>query len=139
LAASTLDGAARALSDAGLEWDPARLAPARASLAEGYHAAIVEAERAAARRAWDYPACAGKVGKDVVAIVAGYPADDGEALADWAARVAVAVSREGHRSAILTGNGPAVEELTQALAMVGVALASSAEPPGWFASLLKRG
>ncbi len=139
LAVSTLDGAARALKEAGVDWDLARLAPARASVAEGYFATIVEGEKLAARRAWEYPACAVKVGKDVVAIVAGFPAEDGEALADWAARVALAVSREGHRSAILAGEGPAVAELTQALSLLGIALATSAEPPGWFASLLKRG
>jgi hypothetical protein len=138
LAVATLDGAARALSAAGIACDPARLAPARASIAEGYFAVIVEGERASARRAWDYPACSVKVAKDVVAIVAGYPADDGEALADWAARVAVAVSREGYRSAILAGSDAAKAELTQALSMVGVTLAASAESPSWFASLLKR-
>ncbi len=139
LAVSTLDGAVRALEDAAIDWDLGRLAPARASLAEGYLAAVVEGERLAARRAWEYPACAVQVGKDVVAIVAGFPADDGEALADWAARVALALSREGRRSAILAGEGPAVAELTAALSLVGISLATSAEPPCWFASLLKRG
>ncbi len=139
LAVTTLDGAVRALEDAGVPWDLARLAPARASVAEGYFASVVDHERLAARRAWEHPACAVKVGKDVVAIVAGFPADDGEALADWAARVALAVSRDGHRSAIVAGDGPAVAELTQALALVGISLATSAEPPGWLASLLKRG
>jgi len=138
LAVATLDGAARALSDVGIAFDPARLAPARASTAEGYFAAVLEGERAAARRAWEHPACSVKVGKDVVAIVAGYPADDGEALADWAARVAVAVSREGYRSAVVAGSEAAKAELTQALSMVGVTLAASAESPGWLASLLKR-
>jgi len=139
LAVTTLDGAVRALEDADVPWDLARLAPARASVAEGYFASVVDGERLAARRAWEHPACAVKVGKDVVAIVAGFPADDGEALADWAARVALAVSRDGHRSAIVAGDGPAVAELTQALALVGISLATSAEPPGWLASLLKRG
>ena len=134
LAVATVDGAARALSELGVAWDPARLPPARASVAEGYFAVIVEGERAAARRAWEYPACSVKVAKDVVAIVAGYPADDGEALADWAARVALAVSREGHRSAILSGEGAAKAELAQALELVGVTLAEAAESPGWLAS-----
>jgi len=139
LAVSTLDGAVRALEDAAITWDVGRLAPARASVAEGYFATVVEGERLAARHAWDYPACAVRVGKDVVAIIAGFPAEDGEALADWAARVALAVSREGHRSAIVAGEGPAVAELSQALSLVGITLATTAEPPGWFASLLKRG
>ena len=138
LAVATLDGAARALADVGKACDPARLPPARASMAEGYFASVLEAERVAARRAWDYPACSVRVAKDVIAIVAGYPADDGEALADWAARVAVGVSRDGYRSAVLAGSEGAKAELTQALSMVGVSLASTAESPGWFASLLKR-
>jgi len=138
LLAATLDGAARAFEEVEIAWDPARLAPARASLAEGYSAALLESERVAARRAWDYPACAVKVAKDVVAIACGYPSDDREALADWAARVAAAVSREGYRSAILSGEAAAKAEVTAALSLVGVALAMTAESPGWFASLLKR-
>ena len=98
----------------------------------------MDGARLDARRAWNYPSCTVRVGKDIVAVVAGFPSDDGEALADWAARVALAVSREGYRSAILAGEAPAVAELTQALALVGVALATSADPPGWLASLLKR-
>jgi hypothetical protein len=73
-----------------------------------------------------------------VAIACGYPAEDREALADWAARVAVAVSREGYRSAVLDGEGAAKAEVTAALSLVGVTLATTAESPGWFASLLKR-
>lgn len=138
LAVTTVDGAARALTELGTSYDPARLPPARASVAEGYFAVIVEGERAAARHSWEYPACSVEVGKDVVAIVAGYPADDGEALADWAARVALAVSREGHRSAILAGEATAKAELAQALELLGVRLAASAESPGWLAALLKR-
>jgi hypothetical protein len=138
LAVGTIDGAASALSELGIAYDPARLPPARASIAEGYFAAVLESERKAARRAWEYPACAVKVAKDVVAIVAGYPADDGEALADWAARVALAVSREGYRSAVLAGEPAAKAELGNALSLLGVALASSADSPGWFTALLKR-
>jgi hypothetical protein len=138
LAVATLDGAARALADLGIACDPTRLSPARASIAEGYFAAVLEGERAAARRAWEYPACSVRVAKDIVAIVAGYPADDGEALADWAARVAVGVSRAGYRSAVLSGSEGAKAELTDALSMVGVTLAASAESQGWFAALLKR-
>lgn len=138
LAVATMDGASQALADLGSAFDPARLPPARASVAEGYFAVITESERVAARRAWEYPACSVKVATDVVAIVAGHPGDDGEALADWAARVALAVTRDGHRSAILAGEGAAKAELAQALELVGVRLVSNAESPGWLASLLKR-
>jgi len=138
LAVATIDGAARALEEIGIACDAECLSPARASVAEGYFAVIVESERASARRAWEYPACAVRVTKDTVAIVAGYPADDGEALADWSARVALAVSREGYKHAVLAGSEAAKAELGQALSMVGVQLASSAEPKGWLSSLLKR-
>lgn len=138
LAVATIDGAARALEDLGIASAGERLAPARASVAEGYFAVIIERERASARRAWDYPACAVRVTKDTVAIVAGYPADDGEALADWSARVALAVSREGYKYAVLAGSEAVKAELGQALSMVGVDLAGDAEPKGWLSSLLKR-
>ena len=138
LAVATLDGAADALSRTGVTADPARLAPARAATAEGYFAAIVDGERAAARRAWEYPACSARVAKDTVAIVAGYPEEDGEALAEWAGRVAVAVSRDGYRSAVLAGAGEAKAALTRALSMVGVALATSGRSPSWWASVLRR-
>jgi hypothetical protein len=74
----------------------------------------------------------------VVAIVAGYPADDGEALADWSARVALGVSRAGYVQAHVAGSDAARTELQQALSLVGVELASAVEPEGWFASLWKR-
>lgn len=138
LLAATLDGAACAFEAVDIAWDAARLAPARASLAEGYVAALREAERIAARGAWDYPACAVTVARDVVAISCGHPAEDREALADWAARVAAAVSRAGYRSAILAGEDAAKAEVTAALSLVGVAIATTAESLGWFASLLKR-
>jgi hypothetical protein len=138
LAVATLDGAARALADLGIASCAERLAPARASVAEGYFAATVEGERLAGRNAWEYPACAVGVSKDTVAITAGYPADDGEALADWSARVALSVSREGYKRALVAGPAAAKEELVQALSLVGVELAAPSESKGWLAALLKR-
>lgn len=120
LAVSTLEGAARALSDLGIAFDAARLAPARASIAEGYFAVVVEGERASARAAWEYPGCAVRASEDTVAIVAGHPAEEGEPLADWAARVALAVSREGYRRAIVGGPQAAINELAQALDLLGI-------------------
>jgi hypothetical protein len=138
LAVATIDGAAQALADLGNTCDVERLSPARASVAEGYFAVVIEGERASARRVWEYPACAVRVTKDRVAIVAGYPTDDGEALADWSARVALAVSRAGYKHAVLAGSEAAKAELGQALSMVGVQLAASVEHQGWLSSLLKR-
>jgi hypothetical protein len=138
LAVATLDGAARALTELGIAYGAERLSPARASLAEGYFAVTVEGEHAAARRAWEYPACAVQVSEDTVAIAAGHPVDDSEALADWSARVALAVSRDGYKRALLAGPKAAAAELAQALSLVGVELAEPREPKGWLASLLKR-
>lgn len=138
LAVATLDGAVRALEERGITSEEARVPPARASVAEGYFAVTIEGERAAARQAWEYPACAVRVAKDTVAIVAGYPADDGEALADWSARVALSVSRAGYKRAILEGSEAARAELAQALSLVGIELSLPSEPKGWLAALLKR-
>lgn len=137
LAVATLDGAAGALTAAGVALDPARLAPARASVAEGYFAVTIESERALARRVWEYPACAVRVAKDTVAIVAGFPADDGEALADWSARVALAVSKDGYRQAIVGGPTVARAELTQALTLLGITLSETVSAKSWL-SFLKR-
>jgi len=131
LAVATLDGAAGALAGLGVIVDDARIAPARASIAEGYCAVTIEGERLAARRAWEYPQCSVRVANDTAAIVAGFPADDGEALADWAARVALAVSRDGFKRAILSGEGAAKGELVQALALLGIEQVSQVEPKGW--------
>lgn len=138
LAVATLDGASHALTDLGIASDPTRLGPARASVAEGYFAVTVDGERTAARGAWEYPACAVRVSPDTVAIAASYPADDGEALADWAARVALCVSRDGYKRAIVSGSDTAKAELFQALALVGIELAEASAAKGWLAALLGR-
>ncbi len=138
LAAATLDGAEIALSSAGMAWESRHISPARASLSEGFVAAIVDRERANARRQWEYPACAVQVTKRTVAIAAGHPTDDTEALTAWAARVATAVSRAGYRDAIVSGDEAARHELVDALSIVGVAQISRHDPSGWFASLRRR-
>ena len=138
LAVATLDGAAHALADAGVACDEARLAPARASVAEGYMAALLEVEHVAGRAAWEYPSCAVRVAKDTVAIVAGIPTDDGEALADWSARVALGVSKDGYHKAILSGSTAAKAELASALALVGVVVVEQIEAPSWLSSFWKR-
>lgn len=131
LAVATLDGAALALASLDVVVDDARIAPARASIAEGYFAVTIEGERLAAQRAWEYPHCSVRVASDTVAIVAGFPVDDGEALADWAARVALAASRDRFQRAILAGEGVAKAELAQALALLGITQVSDVEPKGW--------
>lgn len=129
-AVSTIDGAAAALASLGVTFDAARVAPARASVAEGYFAAVREAERAAARQAWRYPACAVRLDAETAAFVAGCPAEDGEALADWAAMVAARAAQDGIKRAIVSGPDAARAELVEALETVGVEIRdSSKEPP----------
>src|SRR6185295_7078982 len=67
LASLTIDGALGALADAKIAHDATRSAAARASVVEGYLAAVRESERAAARRAWEYPACAVRLDADTAA------------------------------------------------------------------------
>src|SRR5262249_22766150 len=70
--------------------------------------------------AWEYPRCAVPIDRQTVAIAAGYPDDDGEALAAWSARIALALSRAHVRAAIVSGGEAARTELAAALSLVGV-------------------
>lgn len=138
LAVSTIDGAVRALANVGIAVDDARLPAACASVAEGYVAVVVETERATARRGWEYPACAVRVTKDTVAITCGGFADDADGIADWAARVALAISRDGYKQALVAGSDSARQEMAQALTLLGVTIVDSVEPKGWLSSLLRK-
>jgi hypothetical protein len=118
LAAGTIDNAATALGVS----DTARIAPARASLLEGYVASVREAERGVAASAWDYPNCVVNIEDDVVAIACGRPTDDRDALTAWAERVASKLSKAKVKRAILEGSEAARAELASALELVGIAL-----------------
>lgn len=124
LAASTIDGLGEALiASSGEEPDPSRqhwLVSARAALAEGFAAAQRDMARAEATAGWDYPRCAVPIEDGLVAISAGFPDDDGEALAAWAARVANAAARAGVRHVILAGSEAARAALVDALDLVGI-------------------
>lgn len=130
LAAGTIDNAARALSDRGAPVDTARLAAARASLVEGYVAAVRAAEHAAGLAAWEYPACAVPLGDDSIAIACGHPTDDGEALRAWAARVAGRLMKAKVRRAVLSGSNVATAEIASALELVGIEIAGGAARDG---------
>ncbi|MFO0736357.1 MAG: hypothetical protein U0270_10765 [Labilithrix sp.] len=127
LAAGTIDNAAAAL---GVN-DAARIAPARASLIEGYVASIREAERSSAVAAWDYPSCVVRIDDGVVAIACGRPTDDGDALTAWAERVASKLSKAKVKRAILEGGEVARAELASALELVGIALGPAPAPKSW--------
>jgi hypothetical protein len=147
LAAGAIDSAARALAEAGLEHDPARIAPARASLLEGYVASVREAERNAGLASWEYPACAVPLGDGSVAVACGYPTDDGEVLAAWAARVAGRLVKDGVRKVVLAGSPDATAELESAVTLVGIEVSRRARAPsaarapqssGWLARLWRK-
>ncbi|MCL2777235.1 MAG: hypothetical protein FWD73_04460 [Polyangiaceae bacterium] len=136
LAATTLDGAAMAMARAGIAIDGAHLAAARASLVEGYVLAAIEGERKAQKRSWEYPACAVRVDSETLAVVAGYPDDDAESLANWAARVALSARRDGIRRVILGGarghgQDAARTELAQTFGLLGIAITDRLEKSGW--------
>jgi len=116
LAAATIDAAHAALGGGDAPW----LAPARAALAEGFAAARLEDARREAGAAWDFPRCAVDVGDGAIAIAAGFPADDGEALAAWASRVAHGASLAGARRAIVSGGDAARAALADALHLAGI-------------------
>ncbi len=115
LAALTLDGAREAMPHANAPWEPMRSA-----LAEGYSAGQREVARREAAAAWTYPKCAVRLDATTMAIVAGYPVDDGEGLAAWSDRVAHAAVRAGVRRVVLSGSEQACEALSAALETAGI-------------------
>jgi hypothetical protein len=125
LAAATIDGAVHALSKAGVPFDGSRILPARASLIEGYLAVARDAERAAAALRWEYPACVVPLATDGdVAIACGYPDEDPEALASWAARLARQLVKAKVRRVLLSGPSPAKTEVASAVGLVGIQVES---------------
>jgi hypothetical protein len=125
LAVSTIESARESLGDAFAPFVEA----ARAALAEGYVKARLEAASAEAAARWEYPRCAVAIEADSVAIAAGFPEDDGEALAAWAARVASAAAREGRRRAFLAGGEAARNAVADALSLAGIDVRVSSPPP----------
>jgi hypothetical protein len=126
LAAGTVDGAVRALSDAGVPFDATRIAAARASLVEGYVAGVRDAEYAASLSSWEYPACSVPLEDGTVAIACGHPTDDGEALAGWAARIAGRLVKAKVRRVVLSGSDAAKAEVASAVELVGIEVATGA-------------
>jgi hypothetical protein len=124
LAASAIDGAAALLPE--LDAETARAA--RAALTEGFVAARAEAASAVAVERWEYPGCVVPLESATVAIAAGYPDDDVDALSGWAARVASAVARAGYRRAVLGGGERACAALSDALELAGVKVRTTAPP-----------
>lgn len=124
LASGTIESAREILPE--LEGGAAR--GARAALAEGFVAARAEAAFAEARERWEYPACVVPLEDATVAIAAGYPEEDEDALAAWAARVASEVARAGYRRAILAGSEKARALVADALELAGVKVRTTSPP-----------
>ncbi|MCL2725604.1 MAG: hypothetical protein FWD69_14315 [Polyangiaceae bacterium] len=131
LAATTLDGAVSALRRASIDLDSAEAAAARASLIEGYVAAILDAERSAQKKVWEYPACSVRLDEKTLAIVAAYPDDDLESLANWAARVALGAHRDGVERVIVGGSKAVQSELAHTLGLIGITVADRLPARGW--------
>jgi hypothetical protein len=127
LASAVVDGALYALATGGLgplpqtlEGDPAWILPARAAVAEAFSLAELERTRAEAMAKWEYPGCAVAIGEGSVAIAAGYPDDDADALGAWAGRVAHAAAMAGVRRAVVSGSQAAEAALGEALEIAGI-------------------
>jgi hypothetical protein len=100
--------------------DAAWVAPARAALAEAFVASREDATRAEAIARWEYPACIVGLQDATVAIAAGYPEEDVEALAAWASRVAHEAALAGVRRAFVSGSRAAEAALADALQVAGI-------------------
>jgi hypothetical protein len=120
LASCTVDGVQAVLGETNAPWDNVR-----AALAEGFAGVRMELARREACVAWEYPRCAVPIEPGVVAIAAGYPDDDSEALGGWAARVASASALGGVRRVIVSGRSDAREALVDALTTAGIEVGSS--------------
>lgn len=116
LASATMDGAAAALLTPGAAW----LAPARAAVVEGFARTLREMAHHEALQAWEFPSCAVALGEAGVAIAAGYPSEDDEELAAWAARVAKAAALAGVRRAVVSGSERACDAALDAFGVVGI-------------------
>ena len=123
LAAVTIDGLVAALRDTTkLPVDTAFATAARGAMVESYVHSTRRALEDDARRAWEYPACAVPLADGTVAIAAGHPLEDDEALGAWASRAASALALAGVRRVVVTGPEAAVAALRDALDVAGVAV-----------------
>ena len=128
LAAAIVDGALRALGPAVAPM-PAWVLPARAALAEAFALAQLEATRAEGAARWEYPRCAVGLADGTVAIAAGFPDDDLDALGAWASRVAHDAAMAGVRRVVVSGSAPAAAALAGAFEIAGITRVSGRPAP----------
>ncbi len=119
LASFTVDHASETLGARGAPW----VGAARAAVAEGFTAALVEGVRCETLKSWEFPRCTVQLRDSdgegpTIAIAANYPSEDAEAVADWAAGVAQAAALGGVRKAVVSGTARAA--LVDALGIVGI-------------------
>jgi hypothetical protein len=128
LAAAIVDGALQAIGPA-VTPAPAWALPARAALAEAFALAQLEATRAEGAARWEYPRCAVGLADGTVAIAAGFPDDDLDALGAWASRVAHDAAMAGVRRVVLSGSAPAEAALEGAFEIAGITRAPGRPAP----------
>jgi hypothetical protein len=116
LAAVTIDGLCEALGVHDGPWT----ASARAAVAEGFAGARDETAKRAASAAWEYPRCAARLSDDAIAIAAGFPDDDDDAVAAWASRVAHDAALGHVRRAVVDGPPAASAAVVDALSLAGI-------------------
>jgi hypothetical protein len=116
LASATIDHAAEALGSSAAPW----VVSARAALSEGFASVLIEAARSDAMQSWEFPSCVVPLGEAALAIAAGHPSDDDEAIAAWSARVAKEAALRGVRRAVIAGGERACAALVDALCLVGI-------------------
>ncbi|MEO8796285.1 MAG: hypothetical protein ABI551_00235 [Polyangiaceae bacterium] len=97
------------------------------ALAEGFAAARADLARDERLASWEPPHCLVVLDESTVAIAAGFPDDDAEALSSWSGKVAQAVLAAGARHARVSGRPAAVTAAVDALTLVGVTVAASRE------------
>jgi hypothetical protein len=122
LASATIDNAGEALGVRPAAW----LAPGRAAVAEAFTRAVLERAHQEALHGWEFPRCAVLLPGGVIVIAAGFPSDDPELLADWAARIAKAAALKGVRQAFVSGPDAPRAAVEDALDVVGIEVARQA-------------
>jgi hypothetical protein len=124
LVSVTVDHARDAFGATHVAW----LAGSRAAVLEGYTAARGEMAEEQARRAWEFPRCSVALGEGDLAIAAGYPSDEDEVLAAWAARTAKSAALAGARRAFVSGPERPRLAMTEALCVAGICVVDRRPP-----------
>jgi hypothetical protein len=130
LAAAIVDGALLALGPGPAGGPaPAWVLPARAALAEAFALSRLESAHAEGAARWEYPRCAVGLADGTVAVAAGFPDDDLDALSSWASRVAHDAALAGVRRMVISGSAAAEAALDGAIEIAGITRVPGRPPP----------